>query len=341
MSHFSPGVLRTKIILAIISASLFFTSCNNDNSESPFEEILSQPLYASLTDSIKKEPKRDELYFRRAVLLNKNNFPEPALADFKKAWSIKKEEPYALGVSTILLDKRPDSAIIFLNEAIKEIPGSLLLSLSLARAYDAQNKTDDALKTTDAILAVDPEQVDALKMKADLLEKKKLPDESIKVLEKAYSLTPYDADLNYNLAYKYAESKNSKVITLCDSLIKQDSLHLHAEPYYYKGIYYSNINDKTKALMLFNEAIQHDYYFLNAYIEKGKVLYDEKKYDDAMKVFQLANTISATFPDAYYWMGKCQEVVGQKDEARLNYQRAYGLDKTFTEAKEAADRIKD
>jgi len=39
-------------------------------------------------------------------------------------------------------------------------------------------------------------------------------------------------------------------------------------------------------------------------------------------------------------MGKCQEAVGQKDEAKLNYQRAYGLDKTFTEAKEAADRIK-
>jgi len=91
---------------------------------------------------------------------------------------------------------------------------------------------------------------------------------------------------------------------------------------------------------MFNDAIQHDYYFLNAYIEKGKVLFDEKKYTDAMKVFQLANTISATFPDAYYWMGKCQEAVGQKDEAKLNYQRAYGLDKTFTEAKEAADRIK-
>jgi len=330
----------SKIILAAISTILFFTGCNNNNTESPFAEILSQPAYASLTDSIKKEPKRDELYFRRAVLLNKNNFPEPALADFKKAWSLKKEEQYALGASTILLDKKPDSAIQFLNEAIKEIPGSLLLNLSLAHAYDAQNKTDDALKVTDAILTVDPEQVDALKIKADLLEKKKQNDESIKILEKAYQLTPFDVDLNYNLAYKYAESKNPKAISLCDSLIKQDSLHLHAEPYYYKGIYYSNINDKAKALGMFNDAIQHDYYFLNAYIEKGKVLFDEKKYTDAMKVFQLANTISATFPDAYYWMGKCQEAVGQKDEAKLNYQRAYGLDKTFTEAKEAADRIK-
>ena len=89
----------------------------------------------------------------------------------------------------------------------------------------------------------------------------------------------------------------------------------------------------------FNEAIQHDYYYLNDYIEKGRIFYDQKKYAEALKVFELANTISATFPDAYYWMGRSQEAMGQKEEAKLNYQRAYGLDKSFTEAKEAADRL--
>ena len=64
-----------------------------------------------------------------------------------------------------------------------------------------------------------------------------------------------------------------------------------------------------------------------------------KKFNEALKTFQLVNTISATFPDAYFWMAKCEEALGQKEEAKLNYQRAYGLDKTFTEAKEAADKI--
>jgi hypothetical protein len=31
--------------------------------------------------------------------------------------------------------------------------------------------------------------------------------------------------------------------------------------------------------------------------------------------------------------------MGNRDEALLNYKRAYGLDKTFTEAKEAADSL--
>jgi len=37
-----------------------------------------------------------------------------------------------------------------------------------------------------------------------------------------------------------AETKNEKLLPLTDSLIRADSLETHAEPYYYKGIYYNN-----------------------------------------------------------------------------------------------------
>ena len=325
--------------VSIYTGLIFMSGCTNKTDSSAFDEIYSQPPYAGLTDSIKKEPKRDDLYFKRAVLLNKNNFPEPALADFRKAWTLQKNEKYAFGISTILLNREPDTAILFLNQALKELPQSFLLQLNLAHAYDAGNKTDDALKICNDMLQKNPQQVDVLKMKSDLLDKKGNTDASIKTLETAYQLTPFDAGINYSLAGKYAANKNPKIIRLCDSLIKKDALNIHAEPYYFKGIYYSNTGDKAEALALFNLALQHDYYFLNAYIEKGRVLYDQKKFTGAMKVFQLAITISATFADGYYWMGKCQEALGEKEEARLNYQRAFGLDHTFTEAKEAADKI--
>ena len=326
--------------LLIVAFFIVVAGCNNKEKTSAFAEILSQPPYSALTDSIKKEPKNDDLYFRRAVLLNTNNLPEPALADFKMAWSMKKDERYAYGLSNILLDKKPDSAILFLNQALGELPNSFLLQLTLARSYDAQGKTDEALKLCNDILQKIPQQVDVIKMKAELLSKKGNTAEAISILEKAYSITPYDIDLNYELAYKYAENKNAKAISLCDSLIRIDTLGLHAEPYYYKGIYFSNINDKAKALALFDNAIKHDYNYLNAYIEKGRILYDQKKFADALKTVQLVNTISPKFPDAYFWIAKCQEALGQKEEAKLNYQRAYGLDNSFTEAKEASERIK-
>ena len=151
---------------------------------------------------------------------------------------------------------------------------------------------------------------------------------------------PSNEDLCYSLAFKFAQSKNAKALVLCDSLLHNDTIEKKAEPWYFKGIYYSNLNDRVRALECFNKAIQSDYSFLDAYMDKGQLLYDQKKYAEATSVFQLALKVSATFAGAYYWLGKCQEALGKKEDARLNYQRAYGLDKSLTEAKEGADRLK-
>ncbi len=328
-----------KIFALTACTMTIIISCNDNSSDSPYGEIFRQKPFEAITDSIKKDPGNDRLLFRRAVLLNTNNFPEPALADFQKAWSIEKEERYALGISTLLLDKQADSAILFLQEALKELPRSYLLRLSLARGYTATSKTKEALAICDEILSQKPDLVDVIKLKADLLDKDNQTAEATILWEKAYQLAPFDVELNYILALRYAEAKNSRVLSLCDSLIKADTEGRHAEPYYYKGIYYSNLNDKAKALSAFDEAIKHDYYFLDGYIEKGSLLYDMKKYEEALAVFNLALTISPSFPDAYYWIAKCQEALGKKEEAKVNYLRAYELDKSMKEAKEAAEKL--
>jgi tetratricopeptide (TPR) repeat protein len=321
--------------LVIIS---FFPGCNSHEDRTAYDELLSQPPYSVLTDSINQKPSDAELYYHRGVLLAKNDNIPPALADLKKAWSMDKKEKYAIAISNILSDK-PDSAISFLHEALNTLPESIPLQLNLAFAYSGQQKTDEALQICNKIIQQQPRQVDALILMSDLLEAKLDTAGSIQTLERAYRLAPFSEDLCYNLAFKYAEAKNPKVLSLCDSLQRADSLNEKGGPYYFKGLYYSNINEKAKALALFDQTIQHDYYYKNAYIEKGKILFDQKKLNAAFNVFNLAAKISPTFPDAYYWMGRCQEDLGQKAEAKLNYERAYGLDKTFTEAKEAADRL--
>ncbi len=331
---------NTKKSAIFVGLLVFAAACKNKTEESPYADLLTKPPYVTITDSIKMEPKNEELYFRRAVLLNTNSQPKLALSDFLKAWSLKKNEKYALGAGNILLDNKPDSAIRFISDALKDFPESILLKLALAKSKNARGKTDDALHLCDEILNLNPQQVDVLKMKAELVGKKGDSTESLKILEDAYQLTPYDIDLNYELAFKYAEARNVKVLHLCDSLAKADTQNNHAEPEYYKGIYYSNIGEKQKALSSFNNAIQRDYYYLNAHIEKGRTLLDMKNFSEAIKAFQLPNTISPDFPDAWYWIGRCQEAMGNKEEARQSYEKAYGLDDTFTDAKEAAEKLR-
>ena len=321
------------IIILLISCT------NNMDESSPYGDLLSRPPYASLTDSIHKNSNNPDLYYHRGLLLKKNNNPEPALADLRKAWELSKNEEYAVAISNLLLQKHPDSAVNFIREALKNHPKSIFLKLNLARVYSDQNKLDETLNILNDIILQAPSQIDALMMKSDLLEKMDNKPESLLTLEKAYGYAPFDAELVYNLAFKYAENKDPKTIALCDSLLRMDSSGTHAEPYYFKAVYYSNTGSQSRALELLNQAIQHDYNFLDAYMDKGTILYEQKKYKDAFKVFQLASTITPTFADAYLWMGKCEEALNQKEDAKLNYQRAYGLDKTLTEAKEAAEKL--
>lgn len=329
-----------KIVFAF-SLIMILVSCGNDEDSSPFSKLLQQPPFSALTDSIRQDPGNDQLYFRRAVLLNSNNLEEPALADFRKAWSIRKDERYAIAISSLLLTDNPDSSIIFLDsEGLKEFPRSRMLQLNKAHGLLALNRGQEAIQTCDEILSEFPDQVDVLKLKADILEKNGDHTNSLAMLEKAYQLTPYDIELNYLLALRFAEGKNPKLLLLCDSLSKIDTLGTHAEPDYYKGIYYANLGDKQKAIDAFNSALTRDYYFLDAYIEKAAAQYDLKKYNEALKTLQLLLTISPKYADGYYWLGKCLEAMGDKEQANVNYQKALGLDGEMKEAKEGIERTR-
>lgn len=333
-------MLRSFFRITLLLSLFLAVGCGGDSENSPYAEILAQPPYASVTDSIRKEPKRDDLYFHRAILLNRNNLPEPALADFRKAWSLNSEEPYAIGIANILLEKQPDSAIAFLEGAIKDLPKSIFLRIRLARSLDAQQQTDRAIAVCDEILYTDSTQVNTLVLKAELLEKKNDTAGTIATLEKVYRLVPENLQLTNKLIYQYAAAKNPKALALADTMLAKDKLGEDAGPLYVKGLYYANTGDQANALRFFDQTIKRSYHYMNAYIEKAKILIDQKKTNDALQVLRVAMSVDSAFPDTWYWIGQCQEILGQKADAKLSYEKAYSLDKSFTEAKEAAGKIR-
>jgi tetratricopeptide (TPR) repeat protein len=315
---------------------IYFVGCKDNNNEG---SILTEPPYQTITDSIQDYPNRADLYQRRGALLVQAEELDLAKADFTKAWSLQGSEDNAISLASVLMKKNKDSAILFIEQALQKLPQSIVLQVSLARGYQQKKNYQGALTVCNSILAQFPNQIDALLLKAELLQTMDRSKEALQTLEQAYQYAPFDAELTHNLAFEYAQVKNPKALAIADSLIKMDTSQSHAEPYYIKGVYYANTGNTTQALSFFNQAIQHDYYFLDAYMEKGTMLYDQKDYTQALKTFQLAARVSPMFADAYYWQGKVQEAMGNKQEAKQNYQRAYSLDRSLTEAKTAADKL--
>lgn len=318
---------------------LFFFLLLACNESAEPDSTLMQPPYNSLTDSIQQQPGNAGLYYRRGALLYQNNQLPLAKNDLQRAWQLAPTEEHALSVVTVLINMNTDSAIQFIQQALPQLPRSIALQLGLARGYQQKGAVQKAVQVCDQVLTLYPTSLDALLLKAELLKQQNNTAAALATLEQAYHLAPFDAELSYHLAFEYAEAKNEKVVSLTDSLMQADSTGKEAQPYYLRGVYYANVGNIAQALNYFNQAIAHDYTFFDAYMEKGTLLYDSKKLNEALQVFQLVSRISPTYADAYYWTGKCEEALGRKAEAKLNYQRAFGLDTALHEAKAAAARL--
>jgi len=231
------------------------------------------------------------------------------------------------------------------RDSLKKYPTDTLLKYNLVLTLQDAGRYKEAVNVLDSmnISMGDSTQMkvyfDYLFKRSELLLLAGDTANAIKTLE--FFIIPGElTEAGLQLANLYAETKNPKTIAFCDLMNKNDEGKRDPNPDYLKGVYYYNIDDYSKALEMFNSCIKKDYTFLDAYMEKGNILYKQSKFKEAMDVYDIAIKVSNSFADAHLWKGKCQEALGQKEEARISYQRAYAFDKTLTEAKEAADRIK-
>ena len=331
-----------RIALYFLTLCITGAGCNlaGNSSANGFNEILQQAPYKSVSDSIEKNPANAGLYLRRAELLTQNNQHDIAYYDYKKSWQLQPSETAALlYTSNLFLTGRSKDAIDLLQQCTKQYPGNTEFTRRLGEGYTQTGDTKQALAQYDAILKTDTGNFEALYEKGMLYAQMKDTANAVSMLEQSYRRQPI-LQSGLALANLYAETKNAKVIALCDALQQKDTARDFVDPVFLKGVYYSNIKEYAKAIPLFDEAISRDWRFVDPYVEKGIIFFEQKNYDEALKTFQYATNISYTSADNYYWMGRCYEAIGKKEEAIDYYYKALTFDKNFSEAKEAIRRVK-
>ena len=333
--------LRTLCLLLCFSG-LWTAGCDNigNNNNDQQAAVLHRPPFAPLTDSLSGDKVGDKagLYFRRAELLSRNNLHELALKDYQQSWKLHPDEltgsRYA---STLSILGQTGQAIRLLQDCRQKFPSGSFASL-LGELYQQSGRLTEALSLYDTLLNKDSSNFEIWYEKGLLLEKGKDTTGAIQALAKAYSLQPVTT-YALELAHLYAENRDPTALTICDNVLRKDSTHELLDPFFIKGIYYSNTAQYKKAIIQYDSCIRRDWKFTDAYLEKGIALYEQKAYDNALTVFQMTIRVSNTYPDGYYWAGRCYEAMGQKDKALLYYRQALALDKDFTEASERIKRL--
>lgn len=326
----------TKSLWVFFLATLLITACNNHDSRKQEEQaaLLHQPPFAPLTDSLQTAQGNlaADLYFRRGELLARSNHHELAAGDYRRSWELAPEERTGFRyASTLSITGQIEPAIQLLRDCEKRFPGNTAFPAMLADLYQQAGKNREAIGIYDNMLQRDSLNNEAWYEKGLLYEKIADTPGAINALKKAYSLQPINT-YGLELAHLYAESRNPVALSICDDVLRKDSSHESIDPLFIKGIYYSNTAQYKKAIVQFDSCIGRDWKFTDAYLEKGIALYKQDRYDSAMNTFLMTVKVSDTYPDGYYWVGRCYEATGHKDQAILYYREALALDKDFTEA---------
>ena len=233
---------------------------------------------------------------------------------------------------------QPISKEQLLKNAVSQYPDSLLLIESLVEYYRNNGSYDTAINITDEAIKKDSENVELWDIKGTLLYENGDTLKSIKAYETAINIYPLPEYI-IALGTLYAQTKNSKALTMADALLIADKAKAQREALFIKGLYYAYTSDKQKAINFFDSCISIDYTYMFAYREKAIALYEMDKYEEALQVLTRAITIQNNFDEGYYWRGRCYEKLNRKQDAMENYQMALLYDKNFIEAKEALARL--
>lgn len=226
-----------------------------------------------------------------------------------------------------------------LYSRIDQKPDSVGLRLKLVDALDSLGAYQQALSQMDSLISKDSLNFGLWYRKAELQQNTADTNGALKSYRYAIRIYPAP-DAMLSAANLLAEKKDSTALLICKTIEQQRmGREYTAHCNFISGVYYARTGNQQKAMAYFDNCIMNDLNYLEAYMEKGFILFDNKKLNDALKVFQTVVQLKNTYADGYYWMAKTEEALNNKEEAITNYNKSLELDPTISEASAALKRL--
>lgn len=226
-----------------------------------------------------------------------------------------------------------------LQQQVQQHPDSTGLRLQLAFAFDSIGAFKEALIQMDSLVKKDSTNYGLWFSKAQILQDKGDTANAIETYAKAIKIYPAP-DALLSLANLYAEQKNARSLLICKQLKNMGlGREYDAHCAFIAGVYNARTGMREQAVKLFDECISNNYTYMEAYIEKGLLYFDEQQYKEALQVFQFASQVNNLYADAYYWIARCYEMMQQNDSAAVYFKQSLSLDKTSAEATTGLQRV--
>lgn len=265
---------------------------------------------------------------------NSSNYTQ-ALKSFEEARKLSSDcaIPFFIGVTRYRL-KQIDEAIVEFSSASACNPSMPDARIALAEAYAEKGDDNRALASYQAVLKLQPDNVEALRASGKLCLRHEMNIQAVPLLERLVQLQPADPQAKSDLAAAYAATGKF------DQAEKELNQAFRIDPENASvlvglGAVYLRTNRIPKALPLLQKAatlVPNDSrpFFLlgSAYNRLGK-------YREAVTTLEQAARLSPNDADIYYQLASACEHAGRSEERRAALQRFAELKEHSEKASEA------
>ena len=129
----------------------------------------------------------------------------------------------------------------------------------------------------------------------------------------------------------YAEQGDyGQAITYYDQAIELDPDY--ADAYFYQGLAYSNLGDHKQAIADYTKAIELDPNYAKAYNNRGVAYYYQGDYEQAIADYSKAIELDPDYAEAYNNRGVAHRKLGNYEQGIADYNKAIELDPNYVEA---------
>jgi len=300
-----------------------FISCESNalpEQQSDSVAIEYESEFDSINTLLKSKPDNAELYNYRATLRENENDFESAIGDLNRAIEVDSlNDQWYLRKANLLFDlERFKESKDVLDNAIFIVPGSVPIMLRKSEIYLITSDLQQCLNWANAALNFDVFNAQAYYLKGMA---HKYGRDTVKAVTSFQ--TAVEQDINHYEAYMqlgnlYAIEKHELAPSYYQNALRINPKSIEA--YYGKGLYFQNIGKSNLALKEYKEILKIDSGFPAAYYNMGYVkLIQLEEVDTASVLFNKAFSSDNNYFDALYMIGYCQELKGEKQQARKTY----------------------
>ena len=302
--------------------------------------------------AIEINPEAVDAWVGKGTVLRDQEKPQQALTHFEKALIIEPKNIRALSGKSqaSLKNGKTKEAIAAADLALALWPNWPGALTDKANALLKEGNTEQALDLyTEALKhSEDPNDYILWSNQAEALNKLGRHEEALKAANQAVTIETKSLEGWYQLREALRRLKDDYVgaISAYDNALAIDPNYHYA--WQGKGEALAKIGQHQEALKAFDKvlgitpgdiALQKQSIQHHTWNEKGKVLHQLERYGEALAAYNKAIEIKEDFASAWYSRGWTYVVLGQKQEAEADFQKAEELNPSLTPPRRELDNI--